>query len=250
MAVEFKPGSRYEIEQIAANHGFRQLAVSYDGQYRLTDKFAHVDSPNLSEKAACWALCKVYGMTPEQADQTVMKARSEKRAQVSMNFPDMPDARGMTEYGVPFHTNETVVGRHQTMSPEIPDGMDPWHASEEPGVMLPEESMQMADEAAQLGQRHLFDHATIGGLSKIYDVGSMIDQMIPKLKTAQDALGRLLFLAQWKRDDFEDRFGADDTTDLTDLLRNVFRSYGDLLMQLETRSVSDQERVDPLAKIS
>lgn len=246
--TKFVPGSRNEIQKLAADHGFRRLEIRYDGRYRVIDKLAGHAATGLTEKTACWALCRVYGMTPEQADQTTAKARGQKVAQVSMNFPDMPEPMGMTEYGVPMQTDQVNVGYSQTMSPEAPQGMDPWATSTDPGVMMPEESMGRANEAAQLGQRHLFDHATIGGLSKVYDVGSMVDQLIPKLKTAQDALGRLLFLAQWKRDDFEDRFGADETSELTDLLRNVFRSYGDLILQLETRSVSDQERIDPLAR--
>lgn len=244
----FAPGSRYEIQKVAAERGFRQLDLTYNGRYHINDRLVGHTARDLSEKSACWALCSMYGMTPVQADRITAKARSEKRAQVSMNFPDMPEPTGMTEYGVPMQTNQVNVGRSETHSPDMQNSKDPWFTSEDPGVMLPEQSLEMAGQASQLGQRHLFDHATIGGLSKIYDVGAMIDQLIPKLKTAQDALGRLLFLGQWKHDDFEDRFGPDDASELTDLLRNVFRSYGDLILRLETRSVSDQERVDPLAR--
>lgn len=99
------------------------------------------------------------------------------------------------------------------------------------------EAMQLAQEAARLGQRHVFDMSSIGGLAKVYDTGSLIDTYIPQFIQAIDRLGRVLFLYYWKNEDFGERYGTSDTIELEDTLRSVFKQFGDLALTLRRKAV-------------
>ena len=100
-----------------------------------------------------------------------------------------------------------------------------------------EEAMGIAQNAAMLGQKHVFDKAAIGGLAKVYDTGAVIDSYLPEFMTAVDRLGRTLFLFYWRHADFIDRYGTDDVIKMEDLLRSTFKQLGKLTMDLKKKSV-------------
>ena len=100
-----------------------------------------------------------------------------------------------------------------------------------------QEAMGIAENAAQLGQKHVFDKAAIGGLAKVYDTGAVIDSYLPEFMTAVDRLGRTLFLFYWKHNDFIDRYGTDDVIEMEDVLRSTFKQLGKLTMDLRRKSV-------------
>lgn len=99
------------------------------------------------------------------------------------------------------------------------------------------QAMELAAQAGQLGQRHVFDYSAIGGLAKVYDTGTLIDSYIPQFMQAIDRLGRVLFLYYWKNEDFGERYGTSDTVELEDTLRSVFKQFGDLALTLRRKTV-------------
>ena len=84
-------------------------------------------------------------------------------------------------------------------------------------------------------------NASIGGLAKVYDTGSVIDSYVPEMMKALDRLGRILFLYYWKNDDFAERYGTEDIADMEDLLRSVFKSFGELVLQLRKKSIDNSD---------
>ena len=102
---------------------------------------------------------------------------------------------------------------------------------------IDQEAMDLATQAAQLGQRHVFDYASIGGLAKVYDTGSLIDSYIPQFMQAVDRLGRVLFLYYWKNEDFGERYGTSETVEMEDTLRSVFKQFGNLALTLRKKTV-------------
>lgn len=117
---------------------------------------------------------------------------------------------------------------------EMPDE----HTDSLQGVLpIDEEARRLAEEAAAAGQRHVFDQAAIGGLVKVYDVAHVVDSYIPEFMDTIDRLGRILFLFYWKHEDFNQRYGSDDVVQMEDRLRNVFKSLGELALQLKEKSV-------------
>ena len=105
---------------------------------------------------------------------------------------------------------------------------------------IDEEARRLAEEAAAAGQRHVFDQAAIGGLVKVYDVANVVDSYIPEFMDTIDRLGRILFLFYWKHEDFNQRYGSDDVVQMEDRLRNVFKSLGELALQLKEKSVQKE----------
>jgi hypothetical protein len=105
--------------------------------------------------------------------------------------------------------------------------------------MMPidQEAQMLAEQAAQAGQKHVFDQAAVGGLSKVYDTSAVVDSYIPTFMDSLDRLGRVLFLFYWKHDDFTSRYGSDDVVEMEDRLRGVFKQFGDLTLKLKEKAV-------------
>lgn len=102
---------------------------------------------------------------------------------------------------------------------------------------IDQEAMALAAQAGELGQRHVFDYSTIGGLAKVYDTGALIDSYIPQFMQSVDRLGRVLFLYYWKNEDFGERYGTSETTELEDTLRSVFKQFGNLALTLRRKTI-------------
>ena len=168
---------------------------------------------------------------------------------VDMPQPQMPGAAtdpytGMPVYQMPYE-DET-----QGQLTGVPGG-DPYENVQgenvggemEQNQELPidQEAQQLAQQAAELGQKNVFDQATIGGLSRVYDTGNVIDSYIPQFMETLDRLGRVLFLYYWKHDDFISRYGTDDVVEMEDVLRSTFKTLGKLTLDLKKKSVGGDE---------
>jgi hypothetical protein len=100
-----------------------------------------------------------------------------------------------------------------------------------------QQAMQMAQEAANSGQKEVFDTAMIGGMLKSVRQDSLVDKHLGDLMKALDKLGRILFMFYWHQEEFEDRYGKQDLPELEDSLRNAFEVLGDVVLFLKEKSV-------------
>jgi hypothetical protein len=98
-------------------------------------------------------------------------------------------------------------------------------------------SMQVAQQAAQTGQREVFDTAMLGSLLKAVRQDNIVDRYMGDLMKGLDRLGRILFLYYWHGEEFEDRYGKQDMPELEDGLRNAFEGIGDIILALKRKSV-------------
>lgn len=232
-------------------------------------------TPRLTYKEAAITLVTRFGVRPAKAFASLDKAASagstrvvitgrksfQKQAQgvgVSMPMPT-PQEPSVDPYtGVPVYadpyTNQQM-GQFTGVPSLPPDGgltKDIATGSEiqngmggQPGQEGPEDSMvpidqqaqQLAEEAAAAGQKHVFDQAAVGGLSKVYDTSAVVDSYIPNFMDSLDRLGRVMFLFYWKHDDFTSRYGSDDVVEMEDRLRSVFKQLGDLTLKLKEKAV-------------
>lgn len=94
-----------------------------------------------------------------------------------------------------------------------------------------------AQQAAEGGQKEVFDTAMLRGLLKSVRQDSIVDRYLGALMKAVDRLGRILFLFYYHQEEFEDRYSKSDLPELEDSLRNSFESLGDLVLFLKERSV-------------
>jgi hypothetical protein len=98
-------------------------------------------------------------------------------------------------------------------------------------------SMEIAQQAANSGQREVFDTAMLGSLLGVVRQENMIDRFLGDMMKGLDRLGRVLFLFYWHGEAFEDRYGKQDMPELEDSLRNAFEAVGDIVLALKRKSV-------------
>jgi len=115
------------------------------------------------------------------------------------------------------------------------------------GSNVERDLMELVDRAVQSGQKQVFDHATVGALARTYDSSAVIDYAMPTLIKALDAIGRVLFTFYWKNEDFAERYGEEGLAEFEDLLRGVFKSYGDMVLQLKRKSSTNADTREIMA---
>lgn len=234
----------------------------------------HVDgfrqTPRMTYKEAALKLVANFGARPADAFKALEKAASEglvrvlisgrktlqKAAQVGVSMPAMtPQAPAVDDYtGIPVYEDPYTDIQHGQFTgvPSLPEdggltrgianGSEVQRAIEGPtdGMMpIDQAAQELADQAAQAGQRHVFDQAAVGGLSKVYDTSAVVDSYIPNFMDSLDRLGRILFLFYWKHEDFNTRYGSDDVVEMEDRLRSVFKQLGDLTLKLKEKAVRE-----------
>jgi len=258
----FELGGIASLDEHLVETGFERLSVESDGvdfAVRINDK---VDD-RLSKKEACLKLVMEHGLPVPDADELIARAevgnyepvicKKAQLAGVAMPMPVPPGPGTDTVSGMglpmeePFIANQegSLYGVPSTQDPTQPGfavgGQSEMEAGNGGGV-LSEDVMQLADEAAQSGQKHVFDQSTIAGLAGLYDIGYAIDMYVPELVKSLDRIGRILFIFYWKNDEFAERYGEQDLAGIEDLLRNVFKSFGTLVLHLQEKSVADNPR--------
>lgn len=96
--------------------------------------------------------------------------------------------------------------------------------------------VQQAVQLAQNGQKEIFDTHMIGALAKYVSVGDKISEYLPALVESMDRLGRILFLLHWETDKFKEMYGRGDLPELVELVTNVFKNTGELIIFLKRKS--------------
>ena len=254
-----RPATEAEIKERMATDGIQFVKVKSDNgginysiwmdeqpeQYEVTYKTAMLDLVNnqgFPVKAA--EIMLKEAATNFTSDRLIVKTA---QGAVAMPSPRGTDSQGYdAQVGVPIQTpvHELVPG--QTMS-SPPVNTGPGYRGNIGGTEHEQEPDngtppgELAQEAAQLGQQHVFDTATIGAMAKTYDPSLVIDSYIPEFMQSLDRLGRILFLFYWKNEDFAERYGDQDMTAMEDELKNVYKNFGDLVLKLQQKSIDPEE---------
>lgn len=103
--------------------------------------------------------------------------------------------------------------------------------------MLPQESVDAIMQAAQSGERDVFDVANISQLLNKSDIDTPLDQYLSDLQLAMDRLGRIYFLMLFHGDKFSERFSQEDLPSMEESVRNTFLSLGELVLKLKERKI-------------
>lgn len=252
----FVPADQSDIDQLMQKAGAHRLRVESMGGGEFTIMLdGNIDQSAVGYKTASVRLVRDYGLSPDDAEEVLKEADREyksaklvKFAQVMMPPPQMPQpgVDPTTGQMVTYPETQTVEGQtygvpqpNQDMGP----GGDFNLGSQEARQLgqLPTDVNIMAQQAANTGQQQVFDNGLIGGLAETYDVSAAIDSYIPEMLKALDRVGRILFLFYWKNEEFSERYGDQDITEMEDHLRAVFKSYGDLVLKLRQKTIEAEE---------
>lgn len=224
-----RPRRAFSVLAKAASDKSVRLLVQVPSLMPKTEKTAQDNLVNVAMPAPMEQLPSVdpYSGVPVYTSPYVDMVRGQ-----FTGVPGLPPEGGMTRgINIGGEMERNMGGE------EIPDEHN---EIREGALPIDEEAKRLAEEAAAAGQRHVFDQAAIGGLVKVYDVANVVDSYIPEFMDTIDRLGRILFLFYWKHEDFNQRYGSDDVVQMEDRLRNVFKSLGELALQLKEKSVQKE----------
>jgi hypothetical protein len=257
----FCPASYCDIVDVLNKMAFHNVKVeSRDGGLAYSVWMNDLlDQSNLNKKAAMIRLVTQYAFPVDKAEQILKEASAKIKARRLVKLgqvvmpPPPPQYMGFDQQiGVPVQPAQAdyVTGQTMGVPPPVPSGPGSGVNVGGEGEMqqmmgggggMPSDAVAMAQQGAMLGQQQVFDHATIGGLSRTYDTSSAIDSYIPEMLDTVDRLGRLLFLFYWKNEDFAERYGDQDLTEMEDHLRATFKSLGDLVLKLKQKTIDAEE---------
>ena len=257
MREAFKLGSMSDADEALTKEALSRFTVASDdhGVEYYFDVNHQLTRP-MGYKQAYVELVTRYGLPVKAAEDMLVEASTQFKSRRFVKFAQ--------------EIQSPMVGVNMPYPYERPPSIDPYngvpvyenHEQEQRGTMMgvppkPQpnvygmnlggeadmdvNAMQLAQQAGQAGQKKIFDHAAIGGLSKTYDTGSVIDSYVPELMKALDRIGRLIFLFYWKNEDFSERYGSNDMPEMEDLIRNVFKSFGELALQLRKKAIGNDD---------
>jgi len=130
-----------------------------------------------------------------------------------------------TYYGVPFVDQYDGSDGYTKDPTEMGLGV-------KPDTNEVNKNVNQAVSLAQSGQKEIFDTQAIASLSKYTSSQDKITEYVPSMVSTLDKLGRMLFLAYWDTDTFEETFGKSELPELIELVKNVFNNLGDLVIFL------------------
>ncbi len=113
-----------------------------------------------------------------------------------------------------------------------------------PNTWLDKKDTDQLYQAADSGQREVFDTSMVGSLLKHVSDDTMVDEHLEDLTKAMDRFGRMLLSFYWHQEAFKDRYGAADLPELEDALRNAFEAVSDCLLFLREKSVQPYPEED------
>jgi len=106
-----------------------------------------------------------------------------------------------------------------------------------PNTLLDQKDVRSVIDAAQSGQREVFDTAMVGAMLRAVRDDSLVDRYMGELTKGLDKLGRILFMFYWHGDRFAERYGKSDMPELEDSLRNAFEMLGDVILFLKQKTI-------------
>jgi hypothetical protein len=131
------------------------------------------------------------------------------------------------------HGQEDVLPVHGLSSRMTdPRTYDPFKFQDGPRLQ------QVVQQAAQSGQKEVFDTSMIGSLLRSASKDSIVDRYLGDLMKGLDRVCRIYFQFLWHQEAFEERYGKEDLVELEDQLRQVIEQLGDLVLELKEGEVS------------
>lgn len=241
-------GSLADVQILISNNTY-PLKVYSAGQ-EFTVKSKEQRGGPISKEAAICELILRHDL-PEKVAKEIVEVAERKgyrevliKAAVEANMIDSaPNAPSFPE--VPVGYDPMVGGKYPTQETTqyqlpVQDLLANQGRREEynPTVQPDHSALQSVMQAAQTGEKEVFDTAMLGGLLKSVRDDTIIDRYLPELMKGMNALGRLLFSFYWHQDQFADRYGQADLSTIEDGLRNAFDGIGEILLTLKAKTIN------------
>lgn len=208
---------------------------------------------NMTPREALVFLVAREGLREKAAREILARARTRRKFSCQIKRAGDP-------YGGPMMINNAptapadpgpVMGGETIMGTSIPTqlGIDvgvpvPGMSASQtdrnvynPNTNLDTKAINHVMNAAQSGQREVFDTAMIGTMLRAVRDDGLVDRYMGELTKGLDKLGRIMFMFYWHGDRFADRYGKSDMPELEDSLRNAFEMLGDVILFLKQKTI-------------
>lgn len=206
----------------------------------------------LSEKQALVTLVERHGLREQAAREILKQASAKRKFECRVKYAD-PYGGPMMINGAPSAPSDPgpVMGGESIMGTSVPTqlGIDvgvpvPGMSASQtdrsvynPNTLLDQRDVRSVIDAAQSGQREVFDTAMVGAMLRAVRDDSLVDRYMGELTKGLDKLGRILFMFYWHGDRFAERYGKSDMPELEDSLRNAFEMLGDVILFLKQKTI-------------
>ena len=253
----------FKLLKLTDTDNLLQLGNVVDGELSLMRKTAEMkiindglevsvnNSPMMSKKAGLIHLVRDHGMRENTARELLKMAEAAvgNGVRVRVKYAEswkQPEVH----YNPPWPVYRTSMGmmtiRNQEQYPQDDTVDIPGLNSRlsdlsgyrvDPVMDRLRKDQQYIAEAAQSGQREVFELGAIGSILKALREDTLVDRYMPNLFKGLDALGRILMSLYAHGDKFADRYGQTDMPELEDNLRNAFEQLGDVILYLKQKDV-------------
>jgi hypothetical protein len=228
---------------------------------KRSGKYSVNGLPEMSKGASVQALMQHYDLALKTAEDILQRVdhaypqpvhcRCEKLAfsgrvpldPMYANFPPKDyssDSLTGMPMDVPMESEEAIMGA--TVERQL-HPLDQWPGAADmgqvaTGVPKPNANdVQIASQAAQLGQREFVSAQMLMSLLREVDDDRVISRYIVIFEKACDALGRLYMQILWRVDAFKERFGETQYKEFKEMLVALFQSTGDFIAYLRQRDI-------------
>ena len=221
---------------------------------KVAGRTCWIGTKNFSYRDGVLELMKQHGFDEPTSKQILKEAEAAggcefrvKYANTDGMYPLQRSAPNAPSIPDPYITQDTMFGTnaplmpHQEQALAVPDLRatltDRSIYRSSPDFDTPS-ALRIALQAAQTGQKEVFDTSALGGLLKTMKQDTLVDRYLGGLMKGMDNLGRIYFQMLWHREQFEERYGKDDLPELEDSVRNAFEATGDVALYLRQRTVT------------
>jgi hypothetical protein len=240
------PGNLVDA-QLALMQKTAALTVYHNGTAVTINKEA-----GLSPIKALVTLVEHHGLREEAAREILKQAAAKRKFECRVKYAD-PYGGPMMINGAPTAPTDPgpVMGGESIMGTSVPTQLGIDTAMQVPGMsasqtdrsvynpntLLDQKDVRSVIDAAQSGQREVFDTAMVGAMLRAVRDDSLVDRYMGELTKGLDKLGRILFMFYWHGDRFAERYGKADMPELEDSLRNAFEMLGDVILFLKQKTI-------------
>lgn len=217
-----------------------------------TGSSVEINTKAFAPRDAIISLVRDHGLREKAAREIIARAHRSRKLECRVKYAN--------PYGGPMLINSAptapadpgaVMGGETIMGANVPTqlGIDigvpvpDMSASQtdrtvyNPAAPLAQRDIQSVVNAAQTGQKEVFDTAMVGAMLRAVRDDSLVDRYMGELTKGLDKLGRILFMFYWHGDRFAERYGKADMPELEDSLRNAFEMLGDVILFLKQKTI-------------
>ena len=250
--VPLSLGNQEDLDQ-ALLRDFEDIKVSCVGSDEYHVFGADTTIAFCRYKKALTTLVTQFGLDASDARQMIADAKKDgvKVAQYKIAAP-AEIMYPAVEDGASFAADPRLGVTQQTPAPQLIPAMqggagDPTTQAIEDSITgmnqsqgdpMSSQSVQEVLQAAQTGEREVFDTSTISNLLDSNEIDSLLTRFTKDLDIGLDRLGRIHFLLMLHREKFVNRFGSDDIIGIEDALNNTFKGLGELVLKLKEREIT------------